>query len=200
MRALLVVMALAGSARADRIPAGGAWLHYELSGASDGDGVRPHELVLAGARLHGFIGGDTLVFHGGIDLAAGSTLRAAGFAYDVALFPIGAGLRLGKTGFFTVGAGIGEMGAVGTLEHQFGLPLEANLEVGSSWRLLARGRWSPIGKNEVDATVGLRIGSHYEDYVPSGNGYFVGATYRELFGVNYVGGVIGYSIDLAAGR
>lgn len=195
MRVCVLVL-LTATAHAERIPSGGAWLHYELSGVTDNDGARPHELVLATARLHGFIGGKTLGYHAGIDLAAGSTLRAAGFAYDVALFPLGVGVRLGKTGFFTLGGGIGGVGAVGTLDDQFVLPLEANLEVGRGWRLLARGRYSPIGKAETDATVGIRIGSSYEDYVPSGNGYFVGATYREMFGTKYVGAVIGYSIDL----
>ena len=54
---------------------------------------------------------------------------------------------------------------------------------------------------ELDATLGVRIGHHYEDYgFPSGNGYFVGAGYRELAGTRYVGAVVGYSIDLATPR
>lgn len=211
MKAFAILVLLAGAAHAERIPDGGAWLHYELSGVSDQDASRPHELVLATARLHGFFGG-TFVYHAGIDLSAGATLRAAGFAYDVALFPIGMGVRLGKTGIAAFGIGIGALGAVGTLDDAMTIPMELNIEVGSTWRLLARGRatytvGAPGGQapsttaaDQLDAMLALRIGHHYEDFVPSGNGYFVGVAYRELSGARYLGGVIGYSIDLASGR
>jgi hypothetical protein len=49
--------------------------------------------------------------------------------------------------------------------------------------------------------VGLRFGHHYEEYgYPSGNGYFVGVTYRELLDAHWVGAAIGYSIDLGTPR
>ena len=55
--------------------------------------------------------------------------------------------------------------------------------------------------DELDATLGVRLGHHYDDYgFPTGNGYFAGATYRELLGTRFVGVVVGYSIDLASKR
>ncbi len=199
---------------------GGAWLHYELSVVHDVDdrGTQPalHELVLAGARLHGFVGENpTVNYHVGLDLAAGSTLRGAGFAYDVALFPLGVGVRVGDTGVIALGGGVGAMGAVGTLDDAVTFPVELNAELGSGWRVLARVRtaWvagapgrhdgSPSAPfaDELDATLGLRLGHHYTDYgYPTGNGYFIGASYRELAGARFVGAVIGHSIDLATPR
>lgn len=205
---------------------GGAWLHYELSGLTIVDDERAgdrmlapahDELVLAGVRLHGFVGTNASVaYHVGIDLAAGSTLRDAGFAYDVALFPVGVIVRANKTWIFGLGAGLGASGAVGTLDDAVTLPVEAIAELGDGGlRLLARGRFSYVAASErrqsaaasvpfadeLDATLGVRIGKHYEDYgFPSGNGYFVGASYRELGGARMLGVTIGYSIDLAMPR
>ena len=223
MRSAALLLLLVGCARwakhrdlAERAQ-GGAYLHYELTSATkvDGEG-RPQDLVLAGARLHGFVGGGkTVGLHAGIDLAAGSTLRGAGFAYDVALFPIGVAVRFGKTSVLALGGGVGAMGAVGTLDDAVTLPVEATLEAGGGWRLLARVRTSYIAgagdrhdgapsipfADELDAMVGLRFGHHYEEYgYPSGNGYFVGVTYRELLDAHWVGAAIGYSIDLGTPR
>jgi len=214
MRALVVLAALGGTAHAERIPSGGAWLHYELTGVTDNDAAQPHELVLAGARLHGYIGPwEHFGFHAGIDLAAGSTLRGAGFAYDVALFPLGLALKLGGTSFITLGTGVGAMGAVGRLDDAVTLPIELDFELGGGdIRLLGRGRASYVAgadgrqdgapstklADELEAQLGVRVGGHYNDYVPSGNGYFVAVAYREMLGARYVGAVIGYSIDLAS--
>lgn len=218
-----LVMTLAPDARArpfDRWQ-GGAWLHYELTALHAVDDARvtaehprATELVLAAARLHGFVGqGRTIGFHIGIDLGAGATLRGGGLAYDVALFPVGIGVRVGRTGIVALGAGVGAIGAVGTLDDAVTLPLEVNVELGGGRaRLLARGRVAYVAgaagrqsaapsapfADELDATIGLRLGRHYEDFgFPSGNGYFVGASYRELAGTRFCGLVIGYSIDLA---
>ncbi|HUJ63497.1 MAG TPA: hypothetical protein VLX92_33590 [Kofleriaceae bacterium] len=227
MRALAIVAALAGVAHADRWDSwqdaqGGAWLHYELSAIGDvDDTVKPRDnpggLVLAGARLHGFVGkGDVIGYHVGVDLAAGGTLRGGGFAYDVALFPLGIGVRVGATGVIALGAGVGAMGATATLDDAMTFPLEANAELGGGrLRVLARVRASYIAfaadrhdgapsipfADELDATLGLRIGHHYDDYgYPTGNGYWGGVAYRELAGSRYVGLVIGYSIDMATPR
>jgi hypothetical protein len=223
MRSALVLVLLVGCARwakhrdlADKAQ-GGAWMHYELTSATKVDAYdSPRDLVLAGARLHGFVaGGKTVALHAGIDLAAGSTLRGAGFAYDVALFPLGVAVRFGRSSFVALGTGVGASGAVGTLDDAVTLPLEATLEAGGGVRLLARVRTSYIAgaagrhdgapsmpfADELDAMVGLRLGHHYEDYgYPSGNGYFVGVTYRELLDAHWVGAAIGYSIDLGTPR
>lgn len=223
MRAAILagVLAAAAVAEARPIPQGGGWLHYELTGLhalEDDAGPPPaaRDLLLAGARLHGFIGGDHVGYHVGIDLAAGATVNAGGFAYDVALFPLGGAVRLGRTGVFALGAGVGASGATGSLDDAATFPLEANLELGGgSVRVLARARaiyvaGAPARQNgalslafvdELDATVGIRIGRHYEQWgFPSGNGNFLGASYRELGGVTYVGIVIGYSIDGATAK
>ena len=192
-------------------------MHYELTDMTRADHVdSPRDLVLAGARLHGFVGGDkTVGLHAGIDLAAGSTIRGAGFAYDVALMPIGVAVRFGRSSFFALGTGVGAMGAIGTLDDAVTLPVEATLEAGRGIRGLARARTSWIagadGRHDgargkafadaLDAMLALRIGHHYEDYgYPSGNGYFIGVAYRELLDSHWVGATIGYSIDLGTPR
>jgi hypothetical protein len=203
---------------------GGAQLHYELSslhalspdaGAMNAPDVAtarsPRDHVLAGARLHGFIGGARLGYHVGLDLAAGATVRQAGFAYDVALFPVGVALRFAETSFLSLGVGVGASGAVGTLDDAATFPLEARLELGRGVRVLARVRTTYIAgapsrqsgavttglADELEATLGLRIGRGYTDWgFPTGNGYFVGASVRELLGQRFAGIVIGYSIDM----
>jgi len=222
MRRVLLLVAACGCARwaghrdlAHKLK-GGAYMHYELTSSTKVDAYdSPRDLVLAGARLHGFVGmNDTVAFHVGIDLAAGSTLRDAGLAYDVALFPAGVAVRFGRTSFLALGAGIGGLGAT-TLDDALTFPVEATLEAGSRWRLLARVRTSWVeaapGRHdgspsipwadELEGMVGVRLGHHYEDYgYPSGNGYFLGVTYREMLGDHWVGGAIGYSIDLGTPR
>lgn len=224
MRAAFVFVLLAASA-AEARPfgefQGGSWLHYELTGLHGVEDTRgkagAQDLVLAGFRLHGFVGMSSAVgYHVGIDLAAGGSLNAGGFAYDVALFPAGISVRFGRTGVVALGAGIGASGATGTLDDAVTLPLEVNAELGGGrLRLLARVRTSYVAgadsrqsaapsipfADELEAMVGLRIGRHYEDWgMPSGNGYFLGAAYRELAGTRFVGLVIGYSIDGATKR
>lgn len=200
---------------------GGSWLHYELTGLHGFEDTRGEagiqDFVLAGFRLHGFAGlSSTIGYHIGIDAAAGGSLDAGGFAYDVALFPVGISARFGQTGVITLGAGVGASGAVGTLDDAVTLPLELNAELGGGrLRLLARVRAAYVAgadsrqsaapsapfADELDATIAIRIGRHYEEYgVPSGNGYFFGGSYRELAGTRFVGLVIGYSIDAATPR
>lgn len=230
--AVAIAAAGAGDAHAQRAGRadsgqGGAWLHYELSGLTvvdEGDeggegsaAPRARELVLAGARLHAFVSGNASVaYHFGIDLAAGATVRGGGFAYDVALFPLGVVVRAGETSIVGVGAGVGASGAVGTIDDAVTLPLEAIAEIGSGRvRLLARARAAYVAgadarqngapsiafADELDATVGLRIGRRYRNSgFPVGNGYFLGASYRELAGARFVGATIGYSIDMATPR
>ncbi len=227
MRVALVVLLLAGTAHADRWSQlardvqGTGWLHYELADVHDVQDSEPgahvSDVLLAGVRLHALLGFNPRVgYHVGIDLAAGSTLGRAGFAYDVALFPLGIGVRLGPTSFVAFGAGVGAMGAVGTLDDAATLPLEATAELGGGrLRVLARARASYVAgapgrhdgapsiafADELEGLLGVRVGHHYEDWgFPSGNGYFVGVAYRELAGSRYVGLAIGYSIDGATER
>ena len=205
----IAIGALGGSARAGIFDhpedaQGVAWLHYELTDWHDvQDTGLPSarqgfdDLVLAGARLHGFVGGGRVGYHAGIDLAAGSTISRGGFAYDVALFPLGIGVRFGET----------------SIDDAVTLPLEVNAELGGGpVRVLTRARASYVAgasgrhdgapslpfADELDAQLGVRVGAHgHADGFPWGNGYFIGAAYREMAGSRYLGVVIGYSIDIA---
>jgi hypothetical protein len=114
-----------------------------------------------------------------------------------------------------IGTGIGASGAVGTVDDGVELPVEAFLELGLGGRVrvLARARAVWLGAasargggsptfdftDEVDATLALRLGRRYREFgFPSGNGYFAGAAYREWHGAQFVGAVIGYSVDVGS--
>jgi hypothetical protein len=219
---VLLVPALADARPFDEFQ-GGSWMHYELTALTDvddtmrGSGTDAEQLVLAGGRLHGFVGtGSTIGYHIGFDFALGGTINSGGFAYEFSLFPAGVGVRFGRTGVLALGTGVSFLGAVGTIDDSVAVPLEATLEAGGGRvRLLARARASYIAgadgrqsaapsvpfADELDATIGIRFGHHYEDYgFPSGNGYFVGASIRELAGTRFAGIVIGYSIDMSTPR
>jgi hypothetical protein len=214
---------------------GGAFLRYEVTGLSvveEGDTpAKANEVVLAGARLHGFVGRNASVaYHIGLDLAIGGTFtlpgrapspqlapREAGFAYDVALFPVGIVVRGGRTSFFGFSAGIGASGATGAIDDGMTLPLEAFGELGGTGRLrlLARARASKVVgaderqsaartfpfTDEFEGTLALRIGHHYEDFgFPSGNGGFIGVAYKEIATARMIGLTFGYAIDLGTPR
>jgi hypothetical protein len=208
-------------------PPGNAWAHYELTVSHDVDPPpaspparepppKFSELALAGVRLHGLVGNHRWGYHAGIDLAVGSTFGAGGLAYDVAVLPVGGGVRLGATSAIMLGLGVGAMGAMGTIDDALTLPIELTGEFGSGRaRLLVRARISYVEgagprerrapsasfADEAEAMIGLRIGHHYGIWqFPTGNGYFAGVAYRELYGARFVGLTIGYSIDLAADR
>ncbi len=218
---LVVLSARAASANPMDTFKGGTWLHYELTGLHGIEDARgssgAQDLVLAGFRLHGFAGlSERVGLHIGIDAAAGGSINAGGFAYDVAFFPAGLAVRLGDTGVIAFGVGIGASGATSALDDAMTMPLELNAEFGGGRvRLLARGRVSYVAYSdsrqngapsmafgdELDATVGVRVGRHYNEFnLESGNGYFLGAAYREMAGTRFVGLVIGYSIDAATER
>lgn len=217
---VLVAGVLGRGAEAQPNMKGGAQLHYELQGlhtyerdASSPDAMTaPGDLVLAGARLHGFVGGKWLAFHIGLDLAAGGTINGGGFAYDVSLFPVGAALRFAETSFITLGVGAGASGATGTIDDAATLPVEARFELGRGIRVLGRARATFVAAadsrqdgarfaDELEAMLAVRVGRAYTDWgFPTGNGYFIGATYREAQGAKLAGLVIGYSIDMGSPR
>jgi hypothetical protein len=219
--AIVVLVGLARTAHAGwEDTQGGAQLHYELSGehglsrddVAPGTAEPPREIVLWTARLHGFVGSKWLAFHVGLDLGAGGTIRDGGFAYDVPLFPIGVGVRFFETSFITLGAGVGASGATGTLDDAATFPLEARIEIGRGIRLLGRARATFVAASkarddgarfadELEGMIALRLGTGYDEYgFPTGNGYFIGATYRELMDTQFVGAVFGYSIDMGTRR
>jgi hypothetical protein len=198
----------------------GAQIQYELSSMHDVghdamSAPRPNDLVLGGFRVHGFVGGKRWGYHIGAAMTSGSTIRDAGFAYDVSLFPIGVALRFFETSFLTLGAGVGASGAVGTLDDAVTFPLEARFEVGRGVRVLGRARVTYLdgaaGRehggmslgigDEVEAMLAVRLGKAYDEHsFPSGNGYFIGATVRESLGARFAGVVIGYSVDMGSRR
>ncbi|HEX4454481.1 MAG TPA: hypothetical protein VH143_26650 [Kofleriaceae bacterium] len=228
MKGLIVaaMLVLAHTARADCIcrlfdhlldrPDGEAWLHYELTGLDRIDlDNRVQREVLAGFRLGGIIGNSHVAYHAELDLFAGAVVQRGGFAYDVALYPLGIATRLGDTGVLALGTGVVAVGAERWLDDGVGLPLQATLEAGGGVRVLARARVAllagthddaapslqrAIGQ-ELDAMAGVRFGHAYDaEGFPVGEGYFVAAAYKEFLGARYVGVTFGYSIDASTKR
>lgn len=220
MKAFAIVMLVGGVAHAQPSFDGAAQLHYELQNFHDVqhdamDVPAARDLVMAGLRLHGFLGTKRFGFHIGLDLAAGGTINSGGFAYDVALFPAGVALRFAETSFITLGVGVGANGATGTMDDAATFPVELRFEVGRGIRLLGRARATYLlasdGRqtgavstgmaDELEAMLAVRIGRAYTDWgFPTGNGYFIGATYREALGAKFAGAVIGYSVDMGSPR
>ena len=219
MRAVVVMILCASApAAADGIEdvKGAASLEYEASYLHGlDDEMATAEATgrgLAGVRMRGQAGGDVLGYRIGLELHAGAT-APAGFAYDVAFFPMGLGLRLGRWSRFGVVGGIGASGATGTMDDGATFPVEASLELalGARLRVLARGRitWLTAADardagvrtldagDELDASLALRLGRRWMDYdFPTGNGYYLGVGYREAEGAQMIGIVVGHSIDM----
>ena len=231
MKALLLVMGFGANAAADihwdrmedRIQ-GGGFLHYEVSAlhAVDDDPARmpgareADDQLLAGVRMGAVLGAGAHVgYHIAIDLLAGSTLDQRGFAYDVAVMPVGIATRFGATGLIAVATGIGANGAVNTVDDAAIVPVQTTLELGRGIRILGRARFSYVlgaanrqsgapaipFADELDAMLGVRLGHAYNKFgFPSGNGYFLAVSYREQLGTRFVGATIGYSLDAAMPR
>jgi hypothetical protein len=233
----IVLAVLAGPARADdgcicqlidklipNNPQGVGWGDYELvdfmregdaaiaprvATTTTRDGGIANEL-LAGVRMGGVIGGrHAYGYYAELDLLAGATFDRGGFAYDVALYPIGIGLHFGETSAIALGTGIVATGATRWLDDGVGLPLQATVQLGGgSVRVLGRVRVAMLAgthddaapslpfTGELEATLGVRIGHHYHDWdFPSANGYFIAAAYKEMLGDRYIGLAIGYELD-----
>ncbi len=216
MRAVVIIGTLLATAAPVRAGFEGAAIaHYEGSYTQAGivdDDTATTGLGLARLRLRGVAPwrrGPAI----GLDLAVGST-RPGGFAYDASLYLLGVGTRVGDYGSAGITAGIGASGAVGTMDDAAILPVALWFEapLGSRLRFITHGRalWtihsdarqggSPsVGFiDEFEAMAGLRLGRRFTDYgMRAGNGWFVGAAYREAADTRFFGGVIGYSIDIA---
>lgn len=212
----MLVAAAAPTAARPTVPPGAAWLHYRLSyehrAAPDPPTPAGTGLALAGVELDGLLG-RRLAYLVGVDLAAGATIPA-GFAYQVALRPVGLAVRLGATGAVGVSVGVGASGAVGTLDDgvEFPAVLAVELPLGDRLRLIGRGRvvWlaaAPARRrgapevgwaDELDAWIGVRVGRRYDDFgIRSGNGTLLGIAYRGRAGARMVGVTLAYSVDLA---
>jgi hypothetical protein len=220
MRALamfvVVVLATSNTAHAQMPDSFGSWMHYELQGlhAVDESMTSSTELVLAGARVGGFIGKRRIAYAASFDFAFGSTIGKSGFMWEVGLLPLGFALRPSERSVIAFATGIAGTGAVGTLDDAVALPLELTAEATAGpLRFLARGRVSFLGASdarqngsptvtwadELDAMVGIRLGPRYHKFhLASGNGYFLGVSYREMEGAKFFGLVIGHSVDMGS--
>lgn len=213
---VVLVAALGGAARADWQDFKGAGsIDYEAGyvGAYHAGADPPLDgLGLAGFRLRGQVSPSSWVgYRVGLDLRAGTTFPG-GFAYDCDLYLVGIGARFKQHVIVGVTGGVGASGAVGTVDDAVTLPVEASLELalGPRVKLLARGRIAWVSgaasrddgsktfdfADELDAAVALRFGNSWHDWgFPTGNGYFIGASYRETEGIKMVGLIIGHSLD-----
>ena len=138
-----------------------------------------------------------------------------GFAYDVALHPIGLGLAFGHRLRLSATAGIGAQGLTGHIPPALRIPLRvaAHLELGDRVHLATfaqaayvsfadereRGSEStPLG-DELAAGGYLRIGKGGDTYGADwGNGYLIGGTYQEMLGGRQFLVVFGYGIGVTA--
>jgi len=217
MRALAIMIVLATSSVAHAQPGSfGAWMHYELTEhhAIEDSMASSTDMVLAGARVGGFIGKRRVGYAASFDFAFGSTIGKSGFMYELGLLPLGIGLRPTERTMITLATGIAGSGALGTLDDAVALPLELTAEATlGPIRLLARGRASFLAASdarqdgsptmtwadEIDATFGIRVGHRFDKFeLASGNGYFLGVSYREMEGAKFIGVVIGHSVDMGS--
>ena len=217
--AIILVLAcgIAGDAGADPLDRfqGAASLEYDAGYLHTFDRAVADKgldgIGLAGPRLRGQLGSSLVGYRVGVDLRAGAT-APGGFAYDVDLYLLGLGLRLGRWSRFGVTAGFGASGATGTLDDAIQIPVEAMLEValGRRIRVIARGRIAWVGQadardagmsalpwgDELEASFAIRVGNRWTDYgFPVGNGYYLGVNYREAEDTKMIGAVIGHSLD-----
>lgn len=212
------LLAAARGAAADPPIDGAASLEYEAGYVHAVDAPTPDRgpdgLGLAGARLRGQLGGRRLAYRVGLDLRAGAT-APAGFAYDVALYMVGVGLRLGRWSRAGITAGVGASGATGTVDDAVTLPVEASLELalGGRLRVLARGRVAWVAgaggrqdgsrtvtfADEAEASLALRLGRRWDNWgFPASNGYYLGVAVREAQGARMLGVIVGHSLDGAS--
>jgi hypothetical protein len=222
MRVLVALMLLGGTAAADsfRDYKGAASLEYEVGYVHAYKEPAPDDgidgLGLAGARLRGQFGKSWVDYRVGLDLRAGAT-APGGFAYDVALYAVGLGVRLGMWSRLGITGGIGASGATGTVDDALTFPVEASLELalGSNLRVLARARavWLAAARgrengvrsaswiDEGEASFAVRLGNRWTDWGhPTGNGYYLGVAYREAEGAKMVGAIFGVSLDAGSGK
>jgi hypothetical protein len=172
--------------------------------------------VTAGPRVRAVGGKSALGLAAGVDLHLGVT-GDGGFAYEVAVLPVGVGLLLGSARIGVV-AGAGTSGITGgALPIAFALPVESFAEVslGSHLRAAAWGRVvalvgsdgrqsgaddAPFG-DELEIGLTLRWDRRRSEWsFVAGNGYQIGATWGQVAGGEVVGLSIGYSLDAASAR
>ncbi len=211
-----IVLLATRTAHAQMPSSFGSWMRYEVTAlhAVDESVTSSTDMVLAGARVGGFIGSKHVAYAASLDFAFGSTIGASGFMYELGLLPLGMAIRPTERSVIAFATGIAASGAIGTLDDAVVLPLELTAEASlGPVRLLARARASYLAASdarqdgsptmtwadEFDAMFAIRVGRRYDKFrLASGNGYFLGAAYREMEGAKFVGIVFGHSVDMAS--
>lgn len=180
-------------------------LHYQGAGVvARDDGARPRshgELTVRAAGLIGARVGPLLA----LSISGGAGAPGGG-SYDVALVPLGLGLRLHGSSFVGVGASVV---AGGGTYHDDAIALGgqayAELALGRRLRWVSYARLAEdlavaddIDRRHLEVTAALRVGRSRRDHrFTLGNGYYLGATLRERQGEQFWGLVVGHSLDAA---
>ncbi len=152
--------------------------------------------------------GRRVAYCAGFDFEAGG--GDGGALYDIGVLPVGGSIRFGRHGVLGICAGVGVGGVIGAVPVAAQFPIEASLEldIGPA-RVLAwsRPQWI-LGREERDGGAriadewqsgfGLRWGKRIDNIhggARVGNGYYLGATYRESMGARSVGVTFGYGVS-----
>ena len=224
--ALVAVAAAARPAAARRWEemrgAGAALMYVRHDRALEPERAGADQIALGlAARL---LWGRRLAWAAGVDFDLGASL-GGGFVYEFDLYPLGVGLRLGRSLSLGVAAGAGLGGVVHDVPFAWLVPVEAALEAdlgphvhvtvlgraafvfGSTARQggagdapFGLGPCAPrrVGCDELAAGVRVRWNRRTDHgYVRSGSGYFLGATFRAQLGARFVGVVLGFAVAAA---
>ena len=217
--ALVAAFLLAGpgAARADRWRfAADLELDLRYTRFAEPDpGVERNDAVLAGFTIAGFAGKKTLGYVAAVDIRLGAGV-SGGFAYDVALRLLGAGLALGHRARLLTTVGLGANGHTGHVAAAMRWPVRTTLHLELGRRVHLAGfaeaafinfatdrdqgsARAPFG-DEFRAGGYLRLGKGGRQYGQTdwGNGYFLGAAYQEMLGERQVVMILGYGIGVTA--
>lgn len=198
---LLAFVALSGCGRDRRFATS---LHYQgaavVRARAD---AAPRFAADASVRLVGVLGrfGPLL----GLSIGGGGG-APAGASYDVALVPLGVGVRLHRASFVGVGAVVATTG--GSYEDDavaLGGQAYLELDLGARVRWLSYARLAQdsavaddVTRRRIEITAALRLGrGRSERGFAIGNGYYLGATVRERQGERFWGLVVGHSLEAA---
>ena len=205
--ALILAAALAavGCGRGLRRGGFATALHYQGAAVvAPDDGVEPRGHGELSVRVVGLVGARVgpLV---GLSLGGGAGAPLGG-SYDVALVPVGLGLRLHGSSFVGVGATVA---AVGGSYHDDAIALGgqayAEVDLGRRLRWVSSARLAQdravaagIERHHLEVTAAVRLGRRERDHgFAIGNGYYLGATLRDRQGQRFWGLVVGHSLDAA---
>lgn len=174
-----------------------------------------NDSLLAGFTIAGFAGKQAFGYAAAIDMRFGAGITG-GFAYDVALRLLGAGLTFGHRARISTTFGIGAHGHTGHIPPAMRFPVRTtlHLELGRRVHLAGfaqiasisfadvRERGSSIAPfgDEFAAGGYLRLGKGGRQYgqVDWGNGYYLGAAYQEMLGERQLVVILGYGIGMTA--